>query len=246
MMNPVNRDPFAPIPLHWWMIAWTVYGVFFCWMMTLLWRECIEEYRKVVTPELSNSGRVRSAFHGVVEGEEWLSAPLSGAPCLAWQIQYRTQGKLGWQRTRFLDTGQALPLRIGGVDLRLHCLPVFSEHFRARKKRKGDIGSAHRDKAPQSLEVLASHERMRRQLKFGGYEVREYRMHPGEQWVVTGIVVAQKNGVLLLEDVRFAPGTPEQVKRGMRKGVILTLLDGVARLVAVPVGFWVLWWLLTR
>ena len=245
-MDQVNSDQFASMPSHWWVIAWTVYGAFFCWMMLLLWRECVAEYRKLVSPESSSGVNARHTFRGVVEGELWLTAPLSGAPCLAWQAKYWTQGKLGWERTQFLDTGQALPLRIGGVDLRLHCLPVFSEHFRARKKRKGDIGSAHRDKAPQSLEVLASHERMRRQLKFGGYEVREYRMHPGEQWVVTGIVVAQKNGVLLLEDVRFAPGTPEQVKRGMRKGVILTLLDGVARLVAVPVGFWVLWWLLTR
>lgn len=223
-----------------------VYTIFFCWMMLLLWRECIEEYRKFVCPDPSDGVNARRIFYGVVKGEAWLSAPLSGTPCLAWQVQYRTQGKLGWSRTQFLDTGQSLPLRIGGVDLRLHCSPIFSEHFRARKKRKGDIGNAQRDKAPAALEALASQERMRRQLEPGGYEVREYRMHPAEQWVVTGVVVARKEGVLLLEDVRLAPGSPEQVKRGMRKGIALMLLDGVARLVAVPAGFWVLRWLLTR
>lgn len=116
-MQKVSDSPFAPIPYHWWVIAWTVYGACFCWMMLLLWRECVAEYRKVVCPAPSGGVNAPHTFHGVVEGEEWLNAPLSGAPCLAWQIQYRTQGKLGWRRMQIIDTGQALPQGGRGVVL---------------------------------------------------------------------------------------------------------------------------------
>ncbi len=228
------------VPQSWLSAALVAYAIFFGVMMYLLWRECHEEYRRLFPAQSPSGGAEREVVEGVIASTELLTSPLSGIACVAWQLQYHTDSRLGWTRMPEYDCGQSVEFKIGEVGYRFTDGPAFSERFPARSSSGGVSGDPDVERVASAVRELPSHQALHRLDSLRRYEVREYRVERGESWLVTAKAVAVKDGVTLLEDACLAPGSKEQARQKVLRSIALTLVGGAIKLVIVPLGLWLL------